>query len=62
MNRRHPDKQKYQQPSKYKRYTQDQYDTVMKQVRQHLKYCTIAENTCVKKVPLRIAQAKPLKL
>ena len=61
MVRWHPDKQKNYQPSKYKRYTQDQYDTVMKQVRQHLKYSTIAENTGVKKSTIKNWASKTIK-
>ena len=62
MVRRHPDKQKYHHASKLKRYTQNKYDTVMKQVSQHLKYSTISENTGVNKSTIKNWASKTINI
>ena len=62
MVRRHPDKQNFYQPSKLNRYTQDQYDKVMEQVKQHIKYSIISENTGVNKSTIKNWASKTINI
>ena len=62
MVRRHPTKQAKPRPDGIKQYTEEQYEEVMRQVRQqHLKYSEIATRTGVNKNTIKRWASVPIK-